>query len=287
MRVCIFRSDKPREHILAEALEAGVKSHGDSCEMRPLTGEAQVAEGCDIAAMVGVKSKRLFDANWHAGVHTLMFDKGYDRTQIQPTGIWKYWRVAIDGHHPTHYLSRLDYGPERWNRLGLTMEPWRFDGNKIIFAGSSEKYHDFYNMENPTDFAQKYITRIRKLNLKKTIVYRPKPSWHEAVPIHGTVFSQEGPIEELLKGAFALITHGSNAVWEAIHAGVPTVVLGDAVSRSISSTECEHLRNPLLVSDRKRLKWASNLAYCQWTIAELRSGEAWKHIKEQFYSHCV
>ena len=289
LRVCIFQSDKPRERFLTEAMRAGIKAHGDDAEVRPLTGQAQTAEGCDVATMVGVKSKRLFEANWPKGIHTVMLDKGYIReNSAGEVKGWKYWRASIDGHHPTQYLKDMKCPSDRWDRLDIRMKPWRKSGRHVIFAGSSEKYHEFYGMENPTEYASKYVWRINKAS-GRPIIYRPKPSWLDARPIDGTTFSygKGTTIYDLFPNAHCLVTHGSNACFEAVCEGVPCVVLGDAVAKPISSIEAEDVENPRLATDEERLQWASNLAYCQWSLAEWESGEAWAFIRKQIITHCA
>jgi hypothetical protein len=282
VRVCFFHSDKPRERILASAFAEGV-SRKDYIELRRLTGEVQVVD-CDVAVMVGVKSRELFQAYWRAGVHTVYLDKGY--TRHATTGgprAWEYWRVAVDAHHPTHYLGRVNFPDDRLKRLGLTIQPWRESGRHIVVAGSSQKYHDFYGLCNPTEYAAKIVKRLRKQSGRK-IIYRPKPSWKDAVPVEGAKFSIGGTIADVLQDAHALVTHGSNAVFEAVLCGVPCIVLGDAVAKPISSTQIEEIENPRLASDEERWQWLANLAYCQWTLPEFASGEAWSHIRPLIYA---
>lgn len=288
LRIMFWRSEKPRERILSDAFLAGVRKHGDVGIERALSYEIpDPLPDCDIACMVGVKSRRLILAHWSAGIHSLYLDKGYVRTEVDSEmKNWKYWRVALDSHHPTRYLQRMRFDASRWNRLGIELAPWRGAGEKIIFAGSSEKYHEFYGIVDPTQYAQKMVKRIAgQTNLP--IIYRPKPSWDEAVPIEGTKFSRGGPIASLLQGAHTLVTHGSNAVFEAVIAGVPCVVLGDAVAKHISSTDIMEVASPRLANEAERLQMMHALAFCQWTIGEMRSGEAWEHIKQEFMTQCV
>lgn len=287
LRVCFWRSDKPRERILADAFLQGVRAHGDDGFQMPLRWEIpDPLPQCDLACMVGVKARRRIQAHWNAGIHTLMLDKGYVRTEIEPLGIWKYWRVAIDGHHPTRYLPNLKFKADRWDRLGLEWKPWRSEGDHIIFAGSSEKYHEFYGLEHPTEYADKWIRRIRK-QTRKWIAYRPKPSWSEAVPVDGSEFCVDNRIEKYLTNCWAVVTHGSNAVFESVLNGVPCVVLGDAVAKHISTTDITEIENPRLASEEERAKFFHSLAYCQWTMAEFQSGEAWKHIKGELLRQCA
>jgi len=62
--------------------------------------------------------------------------------------------------------------------------------------------------------------------------------------------------------------------------GVPTIVLGEAVSAPLSSSSLGDIEAPRLAKFSQRLQWAADLAYCQWTIDEFRSGEAWPHLRK-------
>lgn len=286
MRVCFFHSDKPRERILADAWREGVLRAGDEFEARPLTGEAQIAEGCDVAVMVGVKSRQLYQANWRAGVHVIMVDKGYTRHAAPgPVKLWEYWRVAVDGHHPTAYLMREPKPHDRFERLGLTIAEARLPDPRghILIAGSSAKYHEFYGLTDPTKWTGKLVKAIRRTS-SRPILYRPKPSWRDAVPIEGTRFSGDGmTLEQSLEGCAVMITHGSNACFEAQLAGVPVITLGEAVSRPICSDVLEHVDCAPIATVAGRRQWAANLAYCQWTMREFASGEAWRNTRGLIY----
>lgn len=285
MRIVFFHSDKPRETLLANAFADGVRAHtDDSVRLQRLEPEVKIAEDADVVCMVGVKSRELFWAHWRAGIHTIYFDKGYTRQSLAgPIKIWEYWRVAVDGHHPTPKLMSMSRPVDRINKLGIEIKPWRITGDQIVIAGSSAKYHDFYGLSDPTRYSEKVIGKLKR-HTNRQIIYRPKPSWKEAVPINGSTFStSEQSIEEVLRGAHALVTHGSNACFEAVLLGVPCVVLGEAVAKPISSTELRDIERLKLATLEDRMQWLSNLAYCQWTLKELASGEAWNTIRPQIY----
>lgn len=283
MNVVFWASDKPRERILAEAFLEGVRKHGDTGEVRALQPEASVAQDADVVCMVGVKSRELFQLHWRATAHTIMFDKGYTR-QGTTGGVraWEYWRTSVDAHHPTHYLHKFNCPQDRADKVGMTFKPWRKDGKHVIFAGSSAKYHDFYNLGDPTEYADKYIRRLRTRTGRK-IIYRPKPSWRDAVPVSAAEFSRDGSIYDLLEDAWALVTHGSNACFEAVSMGIPCIILGDAVAKDISSTDLDMIEKPYLATDKQRRQWFNNLAYQQWNLREMASGEAWKFMRPVIY----
>lgn len=275
MKICFHSSDKPRERELAEAFLAGARANGHEGWIEPLTGHPVVTD-CDLACMVGVKSVDLFMANQKAGRRILYFDKGYIRSRRADSRTWEYWRVSLDAHHPTGTTLMRDKQPaDRFETWGIEVAKWRRHGLQIVFAGSSAKYHQFYGLPDPTAYAKGIIKQLLRVT-DRPIVYRPKPSWRDAVPIRGSRFSNPNEnLNNILINAHVMITHGSNACFESMIYGVPCIVLGDAVARPISSTTLDDLENPNL---GKRIQWMQNLAYHQWTLAEFRSGEAWQTI---------
>lgn len=278
MKAVFFVSDKPREHALADAVIRGMEVHGDEGVKRSLDGTAPVADG-DLACFVGVKSREIYRANRQAGVHTVMFDKGYVRNRLPCSKSWKYWRVAVDGHHPTDAIEDKQFPPNRLDDLGLEIKPWRKRGRHVLIAGSSAKYHAFYGLPDPTTYAMGLVRRLREYT-DRPIVYRPKPSWRGACPIAGTRLSEPSEsLDDALGGAWAMITHGSNACFEAALMGIPSIVLGNAVARPISSRCLSAIEDPHLSSFRRQ--WLANLAFCQWTEDEFASGMAWETIKGQ------
>lgn len=284
MNVTFWHSDKPRERLLADAFLRGCDVHGDIVERRPLTPEVYVAPGCDVAVMVGVKSKALFQAHWDAGVHTVYLDKGYTRHAVGgPVKTWEYWRVAVDAHHPTRRLLERPLDPSRRQRLGLELKPWRTQGDQVVIAGSSAKYHDFYGLWEPTRYTTKLIRQLR-FHTQREIVYRPKPSWRDAVPIEGARFSQPPEtIDHVLRNAWCVVTHGSNACVEAMLAGIPCIVTGDAVTRALSGDDIATIEAPKLAPQAQREQWLDNLAWWQWTQPEFATGEAWAFIRPWIY----
>lgn len=278
MRVLFAASDKDREQRLARAFAQGLETHGDSAVICHNGALPSLAE-FDAVAMVGVKSKAIFEATRRAGRLPIMLDKGYVRNRRAGGRTWEYWRLSVGAHHPTRTtLMATDYPADRFEALELPVRKWRRRGSKVVIAGSSAKYHDFHGLPDPSAYAAGLIEQLHMVTTLP-IVYRPKPSWRDARPIPGARYSS--PPESLaacLEGAFALVTHGSNACFEAALWGVPSIVLGDAVAAPISSTDLAGLRKP---KRETRDQWLANLAYHQWTEDEFASGEAWATISRQ------
>lgn len=282
MKVRFWQSDKPRERILAEAVRQGVIKHGDEFDARALGTEA--TPDCDVAIMVGVKSKELWQQHLKWGCQLVYLDKGYTRRDRgDGSRVWEYWRVSVNAHHPTAKFRMGDYPDDRAKEAGWSFVPWRANASgPIVIAGSSEKYHSFYDLKPPTEWAQKLVKQLRGTT-RNEIVYRPKASWKGAVPIEGTRYMQEGGIDDALKGAWCLITHGSNACFEAMLNGIPSIVLGDAVMRPISSTEVDDIHKLRLASDKERQSVLNFLGYHQWTMEEMADGSMWDVVRKEIF----
>lgn len=280
MKIAFHQSDKERERMLAANFCLGARRAGHETEARPL-GPDQPIGDCDLAVMVGVKSRDLWRASRAAGVRTLMIDKGYSRHR-KDGRIWEYWRISLDAHHPTN--TTLLKRSMHWNRfesLGIDVLPYRGKSKgSILIAGSSAKYHSFYDLPEPTSYATKLIKRLGKKS-DREIVYRPKPSWRDARPLEGARYSVgKEHLSNLFETTYCLITHGSNACFDAMVYGVPCIILGDGVARSISSTDIEDIDRLMITTDIARRQLLANLAFHQWTESEMASGEMFKTLGE-------
>jgi len=272
VRIIFYASDKPREQKLAKAFKVGAIRCGHRCKV--LRSNAPIVAS-DLACVVGVKSKKRWFMLQKAGIPVIMFDKGYSRHKCD--GCWEYWRVSYNSHNPTlATLGRIEYGGRRFSQLDFSINRWRKSGDHILLAGSSEKYHNFYGLPEPNTFAQGVVNELKKLT-NRPITYRPKPSWRGALPITGaTLMKGKIPLLNDLSDCHAVITHGSNTCFEAALLGIPSIVLGNGVVRSISSTELKDVENPCL---GKRRRLFNALAYHQWTLKEFESGLAFKTME--------
>jgi len=295
MKVVFYASDKPREHALAQALADGLGQYGDEFELRRTAeyGEDDLGNDLkwsgptpdtDVACVFGVKgrSRQIMQEHMDIGKTALYFDKGYSREKGGDAGQTLYSRVCVNAASPVRYLMRVQRDSDRWMNLSLKLP--KLSNNKnghVLVAMSSQKYQDFYGLGDATHYAAKIVLRIWK-DYGKQIVYRPKPSWRGAVAVPFAQFSRPPhTIEDALRGAYCVVTHGSSAPFDAIQLGIPSICLGPSIVAPICSGTLDDLDNPYWASERERFQWASNMAYCQWTADELRTGYAWEHVRAE------
>lgn len=275
MKFVFYISDgKYKEHPLADGWVKGCSLTGNEITVVPNTTRGPIP--ADVAVMVGLKSIELREACLAAGQRVLIFDKGYDRKD-------DWWRVSIDAHQPTDYLMTLRRPDDRMRAAGWRMKPWREDSpdRHVIIAGGGRKYYDAFDLPTPEDYIAQIVADIRAVGCSRKVFYRPKPSMSDVIPVKGTTLSRHKSIYEILGNAHALITFGSNACFEAMLAGVPSIVLGDAVARPISSTSLSEIEAPRLADDGGRLSLLTSLAYCQFRVREIASGMAIDEIIAQ------
>lgn len=274
-------SGKDREEGLALSLTDGLKQFGDEVRTWPTADFIRPDPAADIGAVFGLKgrSHEILEAYRDAGKRTLLFDKALIRVPGAPS---KHLRICIDGDSPLNYLMRVPRSFERWEALRIVLQPPRSAHHRdaIILALSSQKYCTFHGLGDATDYAKSIVAEIRKTNYKRQIIYRPKPSWHDFKLIEGTKISRNPEyLAHLLLSAYTLVTHGSSAAVDAIIAGVPAITLGPSAAWPVSGKSLKTINAPYFPSDAARFTWASNLAWCQWSVPELQSGEGWGFIR--------
>lgn len=288
---------KDRETDIADVLAMGVRGVGDAFDTQFKSQYEGVDPSVDVACVFGIKGQQIFEDYRAAGKRALMFDKPLTRSSAglgSPSG---YHRVTLDEFMPLSRITRMmtePLDPSRWLALNMRVRPRlqsRSD-DAIIYCGSSQKYCDYHGLGDEHGYAEKVIAEIKRY-CGRPVFYRPKPSFNEARPIEGTIFSRPkghrkvpampslGP---MLHHAYALVTHGSHAGIDAIIGGIPAVILGPGAAYPVANHSIEVLgpmAQPYYPDRGTVLKWLSALMFWQWTHQEMASGEMWKFIRKE------
>lgn len=302
MRILMYINHRPRELRIARALKAGIEAHGDELEIRSKAdyGKFRKFEGpdpnADLTLAYGVKSADLLREHQVAGVPWGIIDKGYIR-RSGPHGVEMWSRISINETYPLSRIMR-PRPHDRWDILqreaGVGLDPFRENGGEVLLAGSSQKFYSYFGAGEEGRFHSKLIRRLKKENRPDVldVTFRPKPSYEKRMRKEDVLHSYgahhvslpDGKGGESIKTALGrarvLVTFASNAACDAILAGVPAVVLGPHVSRPVAGSDL-NLADLHWPKDGVRFQWASSLAYEQWTLDEMASGEAWGHLRDR------
>jgi hypothetical protein len=172
------------------------------------------------------------------------------------------YAIALDGHNGSGAWPMG--GPERWDALGIALQPWRTSGDHILLCPNRSFGRP--DMIMPNLWAEKTAEELRRYT-KRPVRIRPHPG--NGPP--------KVPLADDLRNAHAVVVWSSSAGCEALVAGIPVFCCGPywiargAVSRGGLRT----IDNPQLPD---RLPAMHRLAWAQWHVEEIASGEPFQHL---------
>jgi hypothetical protein len=145
----------------------------------------------------------------------------------------------------------------------LAIKPWQRGGRDVLVCLPTDYFMAAHGhadwLENTLDALQRHTDR--------PIVVRREPQ------PGGTV----EPLAGALSKAHALVTPWSYVAIEAVVAGVPVFVSRSSAAAPVGLTDLSSIETPVY-PDRDR--WLAHLAYCQFSLEEMRSGAAWRMLLE-------
>ncbi len=255
---------------IAQALQQGFRRHGLSVS---IVTRWDGRPAGDVALAYGWAHQKVFEAYKAAGAHYAYWDLGYwNRHPSKSKGGHREgaYRLALDSWDTADNMRR-DCPLDRWLAAGLAMrEPRRNDEGVILVPGMSPKAAGTHGFK-PNEWETRMVAQLRDYvgASERQVVFRPKTA--RLVGLE--------PIEDVLQRTWLVVTHHSNVAVDAMLAGVPVYAVkgvgrlwgGELTAGGLLT------RRAYLAGERER--WAADVAYAQWTPAEMRSGAAWDHIK--------
>lgn len=151
---------------------------------------------------------------------------------------------------------------------------WRERGDRVIICGQVPWDASVEGSDHQL-WLQATLERLRAYT-KREVVFRPHPKALGAYKKMNCPISTIPMSEELRNPPHAVVTYNSNSGVEALIEGIP-------VFAADHGSMCWELANKSLVSIDvpnmpDRTQWLNDLCYTQWTLDEMRSGEAWNHL---------
>lgn len=203
-----------------------------------------------------LQQTRAENRTWYYG------DKGY-------YGRGEYYRITRNAFM---HDGIGDYPPDRFRRFGLQMQPW------VTAAPWRATRHIVICPNSPAHFSLFGLTVEQWLG--ETIATL---SQHTDRPIRVRWKSRQQvrSFADDLQGAWAVVVWSSNAAVEAIVAGVPVFVLAPhAAAYRMGSQDLSQIERPRTPSDAERQRFLFALAYQQWALEEIASGQAWRELNQ-------
>ena len=276
-RVVIYQVPQHhRSQVICSAMEDGLRRHNVDVT-RKYENEYTGVEA-DIAIFYGLEGRlrRVF-RDYREKAKAAYVDLGYWKRKSPKARFDGYHKVVINDRHPTLYFQRRQHDDSRFRWMDVTIEPWQQNNGHILVAGMGDKAAEAEGYE-PEEWERWAIKKL-KMVTRKNIVYRPKPSWKRARPIAGVGYSPKTTeLCHALRNCYAVVTHHSNVAVEALCMGIP-VWCWKGVATPLASQDFTQIDSPMRPEGRSQ--WVNDIAWCQWNTAEMKSGLAWAHLREE------
>lgn len=204
------------------------------------------------------------------GASALICEEGY----IRKIGGETYFAMGLNGHNGSG-LWRIG-GPERWDGWGFEIKPWREDGRHILVCG--QRGFGYNKMAMPDDWQDTVAAQLRGLT-DRPLHFRAHPKRRRRMPKarYDEILDYEQPLEDQLKDAWGCVVWTSACNVSALLEGIPTFFCGPhiineiACHRGVSMIEAPALHGQRYFS-------LTGMAWAQWSMAELKSGEAFRWL---------
>ena len=227
----------------------------------------KTAENMTPVVVRGVTKRKVMEACRAHGRDFYYIDTGYFGNPVKGKLYHRITRNDVQYFGPI-----MDRPDDRLAQTGIGFKKFR-PGQNILLAPPSQKLLMMYDINLET-WLNNTIEEIKKYT-DRPIVIRKKQS--------RAVRMTEDTMEmALAQDVHCLVTFSSIAAGEALLLGKPAITLGPNAaaplcSQSLSEIEC--LNVPTVDEVRA---WAANLAYNQFTEAEMRNGTAWRILQGNY-----
>lgn len=255
MRVGVYAG---ANHPIAPALAAGFTSQGAGAFVRASDYYRDEIEPFDLVVVYGARSgARVRTAYTAAGIPAVTCDWGYmARVNTREEHERGHFQVGLGG---LNSVPTFDCPPDRFKALGIDIAARGGDPNGYVLLVGQVPGDAAHGMD--IDSHKRWL---RKVAAKYPHVrYRPHPQ--EPVDVPG-LQRAEGDLAQAISGARLVVTWNSNTGHDALLAGVPVVAHGPAAYAELAGEALPPL-------DARRA-YFNRAAYGQWTLAEMRSGQA-------------
>ena len=201
--------------------------------------------------------------------HTFYYmDSGYVgnyKSANNPNG-WKYWHRIVK--NDVQHGKIIDRPDDRWKALEYPIEHKK-TGRHILLVTPSEKPCKFYGINRDT-WVSETVAEIKKHTDRPIRIRDKAPRPQRVIK---TIFDD-------LKNCHALVTYQSIAAVESVLYGVPAFTLAPTAADPVCDKDLSLIENPTAQDKDKIYKWACHLAYGQFHINEMKTGEAWRMLNE-------
>jgi len=279
MRVDVyFPEDNDTQLAVLTAFYEGLLAHQVNARLLPLAAY-NARNAPDVAVVFGTYEvakpttygrAAVASTQRHLGKDTIILKEGYIGDSHYAVG----WN-GVDGHAQFH-----NYGSPP-DRLGTALQPYREERGENILLCTQVPWASSVQDTDHLQWLNTVVVELQQLT-DRPIILRPHPKALDHIPlILGTEHSVDNTLAQDLDRAWAVVAYNSDAATQAALAGLPVFVFDHrAMAAPVANWGLSAIEAPLYYP---REQWANDLAYAQWTEAELREGMYWGWVTERLW----
>ncbi len=166
----------------------------------------------------------------------------------------------------------LNVPNDRWNVLckydtRLKWNGWKKTGRDILLVVPSDKTCKYFGI-NKQEWTTTVISNIKQ-HTDRNIIIREKTSRTDRTRKH-TIY------DAMNNNIYAVVSYNSIAASEAVAYGIPAFALENTSAKRVSLSDISKIETPYYPDEELVYKWCCSLAYSQFHIDEIISGDAWR-----------
>lgn len=197
---------------------------------------------------------------------------GNYRCDNNQTGRKIYHRITKNDMQQNRFLDVPD---DRWRALcafnpALNYRGWQRPGSKILLIMSTDKPFEYYG-NNRQQWIDSTVATLRE-HSDREIVIREKAGRGERT--NDTIY------DALDQDIWAVVTYNSIAAVEAIQYGIPAFCSAPTAASMVATADLTQIETPVKHDESVIYKWLSCIAYSQYSLDEILTGQAWQLVQE-------
>lgn len=289
-------NSNPEKPLILDNYCLGVMMHGD----RPIKHLQPTLVMSDVAILQGfvhensktsphlVLRKKILDFQKENSKKTLIVDSNLF-LYADPGNTKTYLRYSYDGVFPsTGFYFDKHIDPSRWSRikqnLGLSLKDYRKNGSHVLICLQRNGGWSMQGL-NSLEWLNSTINIVKKFT-DRPIIVRAHPgdkTTKQSLKINlpNVSISKQPSLIEDLKNAWATIVYNSSPSIASLIEGIPVFLTDpkpeNSQSFEVGNTNLSKIETPDLFD---RQKWIEKISMCHWNFDELKSGEAWRFMKD-------
>ena len=190
------------------------------------------------------------------------------------------WKVGLNGINRDAYFGPNNNNSDRYRLLGLSLKPWRSNGDFILVCGQHDKSLQWQDMPRMSNWFLNTYDEIRK-HTERPILFRPHPrcrlehierglkNVHRQEPVK--IGGSYDDFDMKFKNIHATISYSSNPGIHSILNGVPAFVGTSSLAYDVGN-DIDFMHDIEAPFMPDRTQWHNDYAHTEWTTQEISQG---------------